>query len=179
MVDSSITSEYELSTLLTDLGNENGLIRQQARLGLMHFGKKSIPVLLEALKSQNVHTRWEAVKALGDFRDPENAVALTSMLTDDDPGVRWVAMESLLQLGRACLRPVLESFVKNFNSSLLLEGVHHVLRVLEHRRLLNQRERILFKLLNKSVVPPGFGLSSEAAWAAEKVLEEFDREGES
>ena len=167
--------KHQLSTLISALGDDNGLVRQRARLQLEHFGQESIPALLEALKSPNVHVRWETVQALGEIRDPKTAAELVNMLMDEDTGVRWGAMESLSRMGRECLRPLLESFIKNFDSLWLREGVHHILRVLNDRHKLNDRENVLFEELNKQTIP-GFesGWTSQQAWAAEKALEMLD-----
>lgn len=167
----------QLFKLIEALGDENGLVRQRARLQLEHLGQESIPVLVEALESPNVHTRWEAVRALGEIRNSKAAAALVNKLMDEDTGVRWSAMEGLSRMGRDCLHPLLESFIKNFDSLRLREGVHHILHVLKDRNKLNERENILFEELDKQAVP-GIESSwtSQQAWAAEKALEVLDQQ---
>jgi hypothetical protein len=124
-----------------------------------------------------VQVRWEVVSTLGDIRDPETASALTEMLMDEDTGVRWAAMESLINMGRNALRPILEEFVKDFESQWLREGVHHILHVLKDRHELNEKEIELFEKLDEQCIP-GFesGWNSAQAWAAEKALEALDKE---
>jgi HEAT repeat protein len=174
----SISFEKQpLSKLIDALGDEDGLVRQRARLHLEHLGQESIPALLEALKSPNVHIRWETVRALSEIRDPKTAAALVNMLMDEDTGVRWSAMESLSRMGRDCLHPLLESFIKNFDSLWLREGLHHILRVLKDRNKLNDRENILFEELDKQAIPGlESGWTSQQAWAAEKALEVLDQQ---
>lgn len=169
--------ERQIPELITDLGDTDGWVRRRARLQLEHMGQESIPALLGALQSQNVHVRWEAVRALGELRDPKTAAALVNMLMDDDTGVRWAAMESLTHMGRDSLHPLLEKFVVNFDSPWLREGLHHILRVLKDRHALNDRENILFEELEKQTIP-GFESSwtSQQAWAAEKALEVLDQQ---
>jgi HEAT repeat protein len=175
--DPKFHQEQSISELIVELGDANLLKRQRARLLLVHRDRASVPALLEALKSPNVHTRWEAVNALGDIRAPETAPELIDMLMDEDTGVRWAAMESLIRMGRCALRPLLERFIKDFDSLWLREGVHHILRVLKDRHALNKRERILFKELDRQTIPGiESGWTSEQAWAAEKALEVLDRE---
>ena len=109
---------------------------------------------------------------------------------DEDAGVRWVAMESLIHMGRASLRPLLDSFIKNFDSPWMREGLRHILRVFNDRNLLRNREIILFEWLcliksrkdlfeelEKQAIP-GFDASwnSQQAWAAEKALEVLDQD---
>lgn len=168
--------KYQLSNLINALGDDDGLVRQRARLQLEHIGRESIPALLGALENPNTRVRWEAVRALGEIRDPKTTAKLVKMLMDEDTGVRWGAMESLSRMGRNCLHPLLESFIKNFDSLWLREGVHHILRVLKDRHMLNDRENILFEELEKQIVPGlESGWTSQQAWAAEKALEVLDQ----
>jgi len=169
--------ETQILNLITNLGDDDGLVRQRARLQLEHFGMESIPALLDALQSQNVRIRWEVVKALGELRIPETSPALTEMLMDEDTGVRWAAMEGLIRMGRAALHSVLDTFIKNFDSIWMREGVRHILRVLNDRHKLNDREIILFEELEKQIIP-GFESSwnSRQVWAAEEALEALDQD---
>jgi HEAT repeat protein len=169
--------ELQIPDLIAELENDDYLKRQHARLILVHLEPKSIPALLDALKSPNAQIRWEAVRALGEIRNPETIPALTDMLMDEDTGVRWVAMEGLITMGRKTLRPILEKFVKDFDSLWLREGVHHILRVLKDRHELKDQEITLFEKLDQQYIP-GFesNWTSEQAWAAEKALEALDRE---
>lgn len=166
-----------ISDLTEDLGSADFLTRQRARLLLVHREPGSIPALIKVLSSPNVHTRWEAVQALGEIRDPQTGPDLAEMLVDQDTGVRWAAMESLIHLGRDCLRPILDKFIKDFDSIWLREGVRHILRVLKDRHELNELEITLFDYLDQQSIP-GFepGWNSHQTWAAEKALEQLDQE---
>ncbi len=166
-----VFTEYQIPELIADLSDDDPLKRQSARLKLIHLTPQSVSALLDALKSRNINTRWEAVHALGDLRQPELAPALVDMLTDEDDGVRWIAMDSLLYLNRGCLRPLLDKYIKDFGSVLLRQSLHHILHVLKDEHQLKAPEIELYNLLNKPTFP-GFGFSwpSEAAWAAERAL---------
>jgi HEAT repeat protein len=170
-------TEQKIPELTAELGDSDFLKRRRARLLLIQREPESIPALLEALNSSNVHTRQEAVSALGDIRAPETASALTDMLMDEETAVRWAAMESLICMGRDSLHPVLKKFIQNFDSLWLREGVHHILRILKDRHELNEQEIALFEKLDEQCIP-GFESSwnSQQAWAAEKALEALDRE---
>jgi hypothetical protein len=172
-----LMTESQIPELVAELGDDDPVKRQHARLMLIHLAPKSIPALLTALKSHNTNTRWEAVHAIGDLRMPEYAPALVDMVTDEDAGVRWMASDSLLNLDRACLRPLLEKFIKDFTSILLRESVRHILRALKERHHLKAPEIALFDVLNKQAIP-GFEFSwpSEAAWVAERALVALDLE---
>jgi hypothetical protein len=96
---------------------------------------------------------------------------------DENIDIRWAAAESIINQGRDSLRPLLESFIKNFDSPWLRESLHHILHVLKDCELLKKEEIALFVKLDKQDIP-GFESSwtGEAAWAAEKALEVLDRE---
>jgi HEAT repeats len=180
-MDAPMRSQPE--NILIDLANylsdENGLVRQRARLMLVHLGQSSIPVVLEALKSKNTDVRVEAVKTLGEFRDPEVIPPLITMLTDDQAVVRWAAAEGLIRQGRAGLRPLLEEYIRNFDSPWLREGFHHILHVFWDRDQLTREEIVLFRELDKQDFSGiNTGWTGQSAWAAEKALEAYDREGD-
>src|SRR5512143_4130688 len=99
-------TEHQIPELIADLCDDDPVVRQRARVILIQMAPKSVPALIAALKSRNNNARREAVHALGDMRNPEYAPALVDMLTDEDTGVRWMAADSLLNLDRACLRPL-------------------------------------------------------------------------
>jgi hypothetical protein len=170
-------TDLPIAELIAKLGSADLLQRQHARLILAFRAEESIPALLEALHSPNAVTREEAVQVLGDIRAPGAISALIDMLMDENTGVRWVAMESIVRIGHKALRPLLERFIRDFDSIWLREGVHHILRVLKDQHGLNERELILFEELDKQTIP-GFeaGWTNEQAWAAEKALEALDRE---
>jgi hypothetical protein len=175
--ENKTNNDLTISELIEALGNPDFLTRQHARLLLVHHEPKSIPALTKALSSFNVNTRWEAVQALGEIRNLETAPLLVDMLMDEDTSVRWAAMESLIRMGRDAMRPILEKFIKNFDSIWLREGVHHILRVFKDRHELNYQEIKLFEKLDEQFIP-GFEASwtSDQAWAAEKALELIDLE---
>ena len=177
-MDIHITSrpDEQFTSLISQMGDENGLVRQRARLTLVRLGKDSLPYLRDALHRQNVYIRGEAVKALGEFNEPDILPDLTAMLMDDEVGVRWTAAESLIKQDRAALRPLLQSFIHNFDSPWMREGLHHILHVLKDRNLLNIKELVLFENLDKHAIPGlTAGWTGDAAWAAEKALEILDR----
>jgi HEAT repeat protein len=89
--------------------------------------------LIEALAGGDTQTRWEAAKALGYLADPDGAPALVRALRDEEFGVRWLAAEGLILLGRDGLEPLLRALMERPDSVWLRQGAHHVLRVLSRR----------------------------------------------
>lgn len=122
--------------LIEQLGDRNGLVRQQARIKLVRRGEKAVEPLIEALANRTGYTHWEAAKALSQIGSPKAAEALIEALEDDEFSVRWLAAEGLIALGQDSLKPLLEALLHNPDSTLLREGAHHVLHDLIHRLIL-------------------------------------------
>jgi len=119
-------TEPSVDTLISDLSSHNDSTRVRARYGLVAIGRAALPSLIEALKSHEYLTRWEAAKAPGEIGDSEAATALVRALEDEDFDVRWLAAEGLTKMGIKGLKPLLEALRDRGDSELLLEGAHHV-----------------------------------------------------
>ena len=158
-------TEQKASNLINDLGHRNTVIRNRAYEAIVSRGKNAVPDLIGALQNASEYTRWEIARAFGEIGDPTGANALVGLLEDESLGVRWAASESLVQLGRASIRPLLEALTKRFDSVWLRNGAHHVFHVLNQRRQLNEDEKKVFDAL-ESVVP-----EVKVPWAAEVALE--------
>lgn len=170
-------TKQKIPELIANLGDRDTFKRQHARLLLAQLEPESIPALLSALENPKAEIRQGAVNVLGDIRAIETAPALTDMLMDEETSVRWAAMEGLTRMGRDAIRPILEKFIKHFDSLWLREGVHHILRVFRERHELNGQEIALFERLDEQYIP-GFEptWNGQEAWAAEKALEVLDQE---
>src|SRR5512147_1192404 len=121
--------------------------RHEAREQLVSMGVEVLPVLYQKLSAPDWHVRWEAAKALGEIGDPSAAQMLVALLQDDDTSVRWAAMGSLIELGRGSIRPTLEALTRDFQSSRLREGAHHVLHTFFNRGKLTGVETEVFHAL--------------------------------
>jgi HEAT repeat protein len=133
----SAIDSADIPALIAVLAGNDGLERQRAREALVDIGKPAVGALIEALASpdSNHHMRWEAAKALCDLGDPEAASVLVSALEDEYFGVRWLAAEGLISLGRDGLVPLLATLVRRSDSAALRESAHHVLRMLNQGNL--------------------------------------------
>jgi HEAT repeat protein len=116
--------------LVRGLDGSGAASSQEARRELVAMGEPVAPLLLEALRSPNTQTRWEAAKALGELALPATAGGLVDSLCDDDGGVRWVAAESLIVLGVPALDALLHAVMKHSEDMWLREAAHHVLTAL-------------------------------------------------
>lgn len=94
------------------------------------------------------HTvRLEAVRSIGNHEDPQCCEVLVSLLHDEDPAVRQLAMHGLIDHKRAAVRPIMEALTRDFQSSLLRSGAHHVLLTLhEHGHLTHSEAEVIHAL---------------------------------
>ena len=167
-------------TLVADLANHNDSVRVKARHSLVAMGKAALPLLTEALKSQNSLTKWEAAKALGEIGDPNTASALVEALEDEDFDVRWLAAEGLTKMNINALRPLLLALEKRGDSFFLQEGAHHVFHDLAKGALRKFLAPVLAALEG---LEPGeevpwaarHEMVVEVPWAARQALDMLER----
>jgi HEAT repeat protein len=105
-----------ISSLINDLGSQDGLVRVRARRALVTIGAKTVTALEEVLKSKDLGKRWEAAKALGQIKDPRATEALIRALEDEMFDVRWLAAEGLIAIGRPVLVPLMRRLTKETDS---------------------------------------------------------------
>jgi HEAT repeat protein len=146
------TRSQPVDALLSQLGSNNGLQREQARKALVAIGKPAVGPLLALLDHKEPQVRWEACKALVSLRDPRSSGAMVTALEDDNVEIRWLAAEVLIALKRDALVPLLTALEHRFTSDLLRQGAHHVLHALEREGLLNLDTRALLDGL-RSLTP--------------------------
>jgi HEAT repeat protein len=156
------------TSLVADLASHNDTKRVKARHSLVAMGKVAVPLLIEALKSENSLMRWEAAKALGEIGDPGAASALVDALEDEDFDVRWLAAEGLTKLNILALTPLLQALEKQGDSVLLQEGAHHVFHDLAKGGLRKFLAPVLAAL---EALEPG----EEVPWAARKALDMLEK----
>lgn len=116
--------------LVRELDGSGAISSQEARRELVAMGEPVAPLLLEALRSPNAQTRWEAAKGLSELALPATAGGLVDALCDEDGGVRWVAAEALIAIGVPALDSLLHALMKHSDETWLREGAHHVLTAL-------------------------------------------------
>jgi hypothetical protein len=117
----------KIKRLIAGLRSYDGETRRKARNELVFIGKPSVDFLIPMLQDSDDDVRWEAVKALSEIADPKAASDLASLVMDHYFGVRWLAAEALISIGRDALKPLLERLTEHPESSWLRRGVHHVL----------------------------------------------------
>jgi HEAT repeat protein len=156
------------AALVAQLSSKDGMTRMRARAALVHLGPAATADLTAALADPRVQVRWEATKALVQIADPGAAEALLRMLRDEDFGVRWLAAEGLIALGREGLIPLLESLSRRLLSERFREGCHHVI----HAQLEGGDAEVLRPVLEALT---GFAARESAPMAARRALAALKR----
>ena len=144
---------YDVELLLMQLQRNDFVERQHARETLGCIGKAVVPDLIELLDHSDEHVRWEACKTLAKIRDPRAGYALAEALLDDDADVRWVAAKALIALECHAIEPLLHIIKIHFDSVLLREAAHHVLRELKREDILDEKVEAVYDALGSNVMP--------------------------
>jgi HEAT repeat protein len=152
-----------LGALVSGLSSKDGVTRVRARHALVHLGSRATPELAKLLSDPRVQLRWEATKALAEIADPESAGTLIRALRDEDFGVRWLAAEGLVALGRDGLIPLLEALSGRLVSERFRAGAHHVI----HAHMRGERAELLRPVLEAL---SGFTARESAPVAARRAL---------
>jgi HEAT repeat protein len=118
----------DISALVSKLTDEDGLVRQTARISLQAIGKPAVPQLCWLMNNRDKHARWEAAKALAELADPSSVPWLIKALDDRDFDVRWLAAIALIRIQIPALVPLLQTLILTKKQNWLWEGARHVVR---------------------------------------------------
>ena len=160
-----------IDTLIKQLSDNEGQVREKARLTLVDIGKEATLPLTALLTAKEQQTRWEAAKTLGAIADTAAIPALITSMEDDIFDIRWLASEALVTLGADSVKPLLEALKVRFDSLYLREEAHHVFKyILRDNPQANKLNAIL-----KPVIEALNGSASGVATpgAAQKALEQL------
>jgi HEAT repeats len=91
----------------------------------------SSELLEEALHAGDGERRLTAARALKNSGEEHAIPALITALSDQNPGVRWLAGEALIHRGAATVLPLLHALIAERPSMWLYEEAEHVLRHLQ------------------------------------------------
>ncbi len=157
----------QINELIREFYSDNGIVRSKARSELLAIGKPIIDFMI-GLQYAPIHqVRWEAIKTLSQLAVPEAIPILINALENEDLDVRWLAAQGLVQIGKDSLIAVLEALEGNQSSKYLREGVHHVLRELQHKHIFNDEYRIINMLEH-------YGSQTKLALAAKEIISELN-----
>jgi HEAT repeat protein len=121
-------NEILINTLIKQLSDKDGQVREKARLTLADIGKEATLPLTKLLTDKDKQTRWEAGKALGAIADPAAIPALIKTLEDDIFDIRWLASEALVGIGTDSIKPLLETLSTDSDKLFLREEARHVFK---------------------------------------------------
>ena len=155
--------ENNIEELIKKFYSKDGIQRKMARYELVKIGKPAVKYLSSLLDAPKEYTRWEAIKTLSQIADPETIPILISSLENDDFDIRWMAAEALINIGKKSIKPLLEYVISCKKSIFLLEGVHHVLKDLQFRKVFHDDVGIINKIEN-------YNMYSDITLAAEQLL---------
>lgn len=136
----------DMHALISDLASDDMLAREKARNALIDIGTPAVDYLAELAYTKRDIVRWEAVKTLGEIADPDSIPVLVDSLEDDNSGIRWLAAEGLIRLGRAAIAPLLLALIQRPNSMRLRQGLHHVFQDIEQGQLRDEMKPLLIAL---------------------------------
>jgi len=166
-MNSKASDNADVASLVGDLSDRDGVIRQRARETLVTLGSGAVSPLIELLtSSRSDQARWEAAKTLGAIEDERSIPALVKALGDDNTDVGWVAAEGLKKFGMAAWPSLLNALIEGEpnDSGLLYLGANHV--------LVDQQEDGYDDLLAELLKDlEAGGLSESAMVAARNILD--------
>lgn len=168
--EESSNSNGKIESLIKNLHNANGLVRQRARQSLTHFGNEAMTALIGVVQNESGQARWEAIETLSLMNAPSAVPVLVEALKDDDVGIRWAASNALIAQDRATLKPLFEVLEKEagFGSFRFRQVAHHILHVLNDRHRLSAKENKVLEALD------GIEPVVEVPWAAKAALEDLE-----
>ena len=126
-------SLYMMKNYIRDLGSQNGIQRQYARLAMVDIGEPAIDILVVLAMHPQWTIRWEAVNALSLMRNAVTAPVLINALEDTNESIRWVAAHGLITLGKPGLISLLEALSSYKLSAILRKNAHYILEEISKR----------------------------------------------
>jgi CBS domain-containing protein len=121
-------AETDVEWLVSQLANNDGAVREQARSLLVREGKQAFVPLVKCVNDARTQVRWEATRALSELRDARAVPVLIECLEDADEGVRWMAADGLIALGVTTIEPLLRELELRSDSLFLRQGAHRILQ---------------------------------------------------
>jgi HEAT repeat protein len=122
--------------------------KHNARIALVKLGKPIIPYMHRLLSSEDSVIRMEAAKVVELIADKRSIHLLIGLLEDEETGIRWIAAEGLVNIGRPSILPLLRSIRDGKNPVFLYRGAHHVLNGLLNEEEKKNQETLLLSLDN-------------------------------
>ena len=105
--------------------------RVAARKNLIGLGKDILPYMYKLLNSKDYMLKKEAGKIIELLPDKRSIPIFLNLISnDDDSGMRWIASEGLVKIGRDSIVPLLKAMVKCNSTYYIEQSAHHVFNTL-------------------------------------------------
>jgi hypothetical protein len=130
------------------LDDKNYHKKHNARIALVRMGKDIIPHMHKLLASGNSALRMEVAKVIELITDRRSIPLLIDLLEDKESGIRWIAAEGLVKIGRRTILPLLKSVRDSKSQNFLYQGAHHVLNGLLSKKEKNKFLSLMLSLKN-------------------------------
>jgi hypothetical protein len=130
------------------LDDKNYLEKHNARIALVGMGKHIIPHMHKLLASGNSTLRMEVAKVIELINDRRSIPLLIDLLEDKESGIRWIAAEGLVKIGRRTIMSLLRSVRDSKSPNFLYQGAHHVLNSLLSKKEKNKLPSLMLSLEN-------------------------------
>lgn len=151
--------------------SENFVSKRDAKNKLVKMGRNILPHLIRLLIIRDESLRREVAKLMKLIADKKSVPVFIELLEDNESGIRWIAAEGLVHIGRESIVPLLKSIFNDKEQSYYLRaGAHHVLN-----ELFTSHEKIRHNALMRSLqnyLEIGETLSLEVF----KTLQTFDEQ---
>jgi HEAT repeat protein len=146
-------------------------LRVAARNKLVIMGRPILSQLYKLLALEDNVIRCEVAKVIELIGEKESVPVLIELLEDSDSGIRWIAANGLINIGRESIMPVLKSIINKKNETYFLRlGAHHILT-----ELFYPNEKIKFKALLHSIQSNG-GISESTALEVYNALRAIEKQ---
>lgn len=153
--------------LLEALKSGDRQVMGAAAEGLQAIGGAAVSAVLPLTGDNDQQLQWHAYKVLSTTDDGSAVPALIAGLESSNSGIRWLAAEGLVKVGRATLRPLLQRLTGEKLSVWLRNGVVHAFNKI---RWADEAERIYYtKLANEIKLAPAATLSHIARRELEQI----------
>lgn len=146
-----------IAYLLEALKSGDRQVMGAAADALQAVGSATVSSVLPLTGDRDEQLQWHAYKVLSTTADRSAVPALIAGLESRNSGIRWLAAEGLVKVGRPALRPLLERLTGEKLSVWLRNGVVHALNKI---RWADEGERTYYtKLANEIKFAPTETLS--------------------
>jgi HEAT repeat protein len=157
----------DIHFLILELGSPHAEVRHQAHANLLRKGDDAIQPLLALIHGTDQCLANEAAQILGEMSSPGGPRSLVAALDDDDPSVRWSAIEALASFGRGGIVALLETLAEGNSSIRLTSAAIEILNAVSTNHYLTREEDKVLAMLQGAY--PDYRLAKAAKAALENL----------